>query len=68
MTIEDENLRKRLGRKGRESIQDKFTVEANAVKFVKIILSNSKSQTINEKREAKHGSIKRSIRTIKKML
>jgi len=51
LLIEDENLRERLGRKGRESIQNKFTIEANAAKFVKIILSNSKSQTINEKRE-----------------
>ncbi len=41
LLIEDENLRERLGRKGRESIRDKFTVEANAAKFVKIILSNS---------------------------
>ncbi|MCH8954932.1 glycosyltransferase family 4 protein [candidate division KSB1 bacterium] len=52
LLIKDENLRERLGRKGRESIQDKFTVEANAAKFVEIILSNSKSQTINEKRES----------------
>jgi len=52
LLIEDKNLRERLGRKGRESIQDKFTVEANAAKFVKIILSNSKSQTINEKRKS----------------
>ena len=48
LLIEDENLRERLGRKGRESIQDKFTIEANAEKFVEIFLSNSKSQTIDE--------------------
>ena len=42
LLIENEDLRKRLGRKGRDSIQDKFTVEANAEKFVKIILSNAK--------------------------
>lgn len=50
LLIEDENLRERLGRKGRESIQDKFTIEANAAKFVEIILSNSKSQTTDENR------------------
>jgi len=68
LLIEDENLRERFGRKGRESIQNKFTIEANAAKFVEIILSNSKSQTIKREargREAKHGSIKPSIRTIK---
>ena len=41
LLIEDENLRERLGRNGRESIRDKFTVEANAAKFVEVILSNS---------------------------
>ena len=47
LLIEDETLRKKLGRKGRESIQDKFTIEANAAKFVEII-----SSTSNSKRES----------------
>ena len=39
LLIENETLRERLGKKGRESIKDKFTVEANAAKFIEIIKS-----------------------------
>ena len=60
LLIEDENLRERLGRKGRESIRDKFTVEANAAKFVKIILSNSKSERVGCER-AKQALNNRSV-------
>ncbi|MFQ5768972.1 MAG: glycosyltransferase family 4 protein [bacterium] len=40
LLIENENLREKIGKKGRESIQDKFTIDANASKFIQAIKKN----------------------------
>lgn len=54
--IESHGLRKKIGKKGRQNIKTQHTIEGNAAKFVEIILSNSKSQTINENRESPSAS------------
>lgn len=42
LLIENEHLREKIGRKGRESIHDKFTIEANVKTFVQVIKNNYK--------------------------
>ncbi|MFQ5707895.1 MAG: glycosyltransferase family 4 protein [bacterium] len=37
LLLENEEIREKVGKKGRESIQDKFTIEGNAAKFVQVI-------------------------------
>ncbi len=43
--IEDPGLRERLGRKGRESIEGKFTIEANTAKFVEVLKQACKNRS-----------------------